>query len=288
MVKRVGMFPIPLTSLIFALGVASAGVNALPHPLNTSDIGKYYIFARTDSGVLRGLLTANGRKYLGIPYAQPPLGDLRWGSCCVVLLLCRWYFLLYSHTIFFLNLLYIDPPCISLLFRSPDGVSLARCRLGQAWEMRWITLPIARKRKLNLFKITPRTVYISMCFLQLPLLVKRWRERVEKEEEKKTGKIGVCIYICGCASLSLSLCAWVRWLRLSVGEVREIIFFCLEHVSFMFFLHTHLTNWIDPLPVMIFIHGGAYESGGSSIPIYSGTLREGKQESKRCTENAFF
>ena len=34
---------------------------------------------RTTSGQLRGVARANGgAKFLGIPYAQPPVGDLRW------------------------------------------------------------------------------------------------------------------------------------------------------------------------------------------------------------------
>ncbi|MER6155916.1 carboxylesterase family protein [Streptomyces sp. NPDC001868] len=33
---------------------------------------------RTDAGWVRGETTAEGRQFLGIPYAQPPVGDLRW------------------------------------------------------------------------------------------------------------------------------------------------------------------------------------------------------------------
>lgn len=33
---------------------------------------------RTDAGWVRGETTTEGRQFLGIPYAQPPVGDLRW------------------------------------------------------------------------------------------------------------------------------------------------------------------------------------------------------------------
>ncbi|MGI5452935.1 carboxylesterase/lipase family protein [Streptomyces sp. CA-249302] len=33
---------------------------------------------RTDAGSVRGEVTAEGRQFLGIPYAQPPVGKLRW------------------------------------------------------------------------------------------------------------------------------------------------------------------------------------------------------------------
>ncbi|MGW0736780.1 carboxylesterase/lipase family protein [Streptomyces sp. NPDC002851] len=34
--------------------------------------------ARTDAGLVRGAVTAQGREFLGIPYAAPPVGELRW------------------------------------------------------------------------------------------------------------------------------------------------------------------------------------------------------------------
>jgi len=33
---------------------------------------------RTDAGLVRGETTAEGRQFLGIPYAEPPVGELRW------------------------------------------------------------------------------------------------------------------------------------------------------------------------------------------------------------------
>ncbi|MEV0375249.1 carboxylesterase family protein [Streptomyces sp. NPDC050636] len=36
------------------------------------------VLVRTENGWVRGEATAEGRQFLGIPYAQPPTGDLRW------------------------------------------------------------------------------------------------------------------------------------------------------------------------------------------------------------------
>src|SRR4029079_1171116 len=34
--------------------------------------------ARTDSGAVRGVATSGGFEFRGVPYAAPPIGDLRW------------------------------------------------------------------------------------------------------------------------------------------------------------------------------------------------------------------
>ncbi|MFI6489036.1 carboxylesterase/lipase family protein [Streptomyces sp. NPDC050564] len=62
---------IGLTALAAVLGATapaqSASASAARHTL-----------VRTDAGWVRGETTTEGRQFLGIPYAEPPVGDLRW------------------------------------------------------------------------------------------------------------------------------------------------------------------------------------------------------------------
>ncbi|MEV2255140.1 carboxylesterase family protein [Streptomyces sp. NPDC050147] len=56
---------------------AQAAQTAQTTPKGTSRAGADTL-VRTDAGWLRGESTAEGRQFLGVPYAQRPVGDLRW------------------------------------------------------------------------------------------------------------------------------------------------------------------------------------------------------------------
>jgi para-nitrobenzyl esterase len=55
---------------------ALAAALSAPAPAQAATPGPTLV--RTDAGWVRGESTAEGRQFLGIPYAQPPVGDLRW------------------------------------------------------------------------------------------------------------------------------------------------------------------------------------------------------------------
>lgn len=55
---------------------ALAAVLAVPVPAQAG--GRPHALVRTDAGWVRGETTAEGRQFLGMPYAQPPVGGLRW------------------------------------------------------------------------------------------------------------------------------------------------------------------------------------------------------------------
>ncbi|MEU6123426.1 carboxylesterase family protein [Streptomyces sp. NPDC047123] len=64
-------------SAVAALAAAAAAVlGPLPAQAATGTGGGTLV--RTDDGWLRGTATAEGRQFLGVPYARPPVGDLRW------------------------------------------------------------------------------------------------------------------------------------------------------------------------------------------------------------------
>ncbi|MEU6767296.1 carboxylesterase family protein [Streptomyces sp. NPDC046853] len=56
--------------------MAAAAALLTPHPAQAAP-GKGTL-VRTDAGWVRGESTAEGRQFLGIPYARQPVGDLRW------------------------------------------------------------------------------------------------------------------------------------------------------------------------------------------------------------------
>lgn len=73
MTRMMRRFGIALTALavtlVSPLPAAEAGESSTAHggPV-----------VHTDSGAVRGQITAEGRQFLGIPYAEPPVGKLRW------------------------------------------------------------------------------------------------------------------------------------------------------------------------------------------------------------------
>ncbi|MFF4805820.1 carboxylesterase/lipase family protein [Streptomyces sp. NPDC001351] len=56
---------------------ALAAALVAPFPAQAAPSGGDPV-VRTDAGLVRGETTAQGRQFLGIPYAQPPVGRLRW------------------------------------------------------------------------------------------------------------------------------------------------------------------------------------------------------------------
>ncbi|GGN52445.1 hypothetical protein GCM10011579_009520 [Streptomyces albiflavescens] len=70
MIRRLGIGLTALaTVLVGAAPAQSASASSARHTL-----------VRTDAGWVRGETTSEGRQFLGIPYAEPPVGDLRWKS----------------------------------------------------------------------------------------------------------------------------------------------------------------------------------------------------------------
>ena len=62
-----------LTALATTVLTAAGSTAAAPAPTEHTPP-----LVRTESGWIRGESTAEGRQFLGIPYAQPPVGELRW------------------------------------------------------------------------------------------------------------------------------------------------------------------------------------------------------------------
>jgi para-nitrobenzyl esterase len=65
---------VPARLLAFALIGAACIVTPHRLPASTADPG----IVRTKDGPLQGTLLSGGRRFLGIPYAQPPVAHLRW------------------------------------------------------------------------------------------------------------------------------------------------------------------------------------------------------------------
>jgi para-nitrobenzyl esterase len=58
-----------------AVGIATMGLMSTGNAMSHDDA-----VVRTDSGAVRGLVADDDRLFLGIPFARPPVGELRWRS----------------------------------------------------------------------------------------------------------------------------------------------------------------------------------------------------------------
>lgn len=65
-----------LVALTTAVALLATAVQALPALAYGADTA----IVHTDAGPVRGTVTADHREFLGIPYAAPPVGELRWAS----------------------------------------------------------------------------------------------------------------------------------------------------------------------------------------------------------------
>ena len=65
-----------LLSLVMMLGMLSATMLAFPVTANASWTDPSVV--QTTNGAVRGIVTFNERQFLGIPFAAPPVGALRW------------------------------------------------------------------------------------------------------------------------------------------------------------------------------------------------------------------
>ncbi|MEV0641438.1 carboxylesterase family protein [Streptomyces sp. NPDC050619] len=81
MIRRVAVALAALVTTLVAPLPAVSAVPAVPAvsavPAQAAQPGDPVV-VRTDAGRVRGETTAEGRQFLGIPYAEPPVGELRW------------------------------------------------------------------------------------------------------------------------------------------------------------------------------------------------------------------
>ncbi|WP_251020276.1 carboxylesterase/lipase family protein [Streptomyces sp. ISL-98] len=64
-------------ALLFTAWATCGAAVLAPVPAQAAD-NTHNTLVRTDTGWVRGKATGDGRQFLGIPYAEPPVGDLRW------------------------------------------------------------------------------------------------------------------------------------------------------------------------------------------------------------------
>jgi para-nitrobenzyl esterase len=62
-------------SLLIAMALLAAGIAWLPMARGADDP----LVVKTNAGLVRGVARdGGGARFLGIPFAQPPVGELRW------------------------------------------------------------------------------------------------------------------------------------------------------------------------------------------------------------------
>lgn len=64
--------------LVILLGLLSATMLAFPAAASASTSFTDPSIVQTTNGTIRGIVTPNERQFLGIPFAAPPVGNLRW------------------------------------------------------------------------------------------------------------------------------------------------------------------------------------------------------------------
>ncbi|TCP57519.1 para-nitrobenzyl esterase [Tamaricihabitans halophyticus] len=73
--KRQRWYAAAGTAVLAGLSIATGTANAAPVAPETPDAP---LTVRTDTGALRGASTDKARTFQNVPYAQPPVGELRW------------------------------------------------------------------------------------------------------------------------------------------------------------------------------------------------------------------
>src|SRR5688500_6439595 len=75
-----GIVGVLLTAALLSNSVVRAGAADALSPDRGDHGPAASTVVRTDAGAVRGRVESTARVFQGIPYAAPPVGDLRWGS----------------------------------------------------------------------------------------------------------------------------------------------------------------------------------------------------------------
>ncbi|MEO3927070.1 carboxylesterase family protein [Micromonosporaceae bacterium B7E4] len=70
--RSLSMIAVPVVVVVLLAGVPATATAAAP--------GRHSTVVSTDRGLVRGVQTGPARTFQGIPYAAPPVGDLRWNA----------------------------------------------------------------------------------------------------------------------------------------------------------------------------------------------------------------
>jgi para-nitrobenzyl esterase len=68
----------PALRTVLSLTFLASGFSAIGNRVSCAQVSERTSVVRTSTGDVQGLVTGGTRKFLGIPYAAPPVGDLRW------------------------------------------------------------------------------------------------------------------------------------------------------------------------------------------------------------------